>query len=165
VDQEILVDGQMTKFLALIERQYVSSRAGLRPLDLSNAMQQLSQDIISATELGEPFGYLDADKDIYGILFTFEAILKFVMVMTLFPTTAVKLVSSPLMRRFLPKPTNPTGLGRLMGLVKEHVDSRYGDGKKRPNDAHQKFVESGLSREDVESHAFSHLVGAPTPQA
>jgi len=39
VDQEILVDGQMTKFLALIERKYVSSRAGLRPLDLSNAMQ------------------------------------------------------------------------------------------------------------------------------
>lgn len=162
-DPEPVVDAQLAKFIALVEHKYISSPTALRPLDMSNAMQFLTQDIISAIEFGSPFGYLDADADMYGIIAIFEALLGSVMVMALFPFL-VKLLALPIVRPLLPKPTDPQGPGRLLGLVKEHVDARYdGDasahGKLLRNDVLQSFVESGLSRDEVESEALIHMVG------
>lgn len=162
-DPEPVVDAQLAKFISLIERKYISSPTALRPLDMSNAMQFLTQDIISAIEFGAPFGYLDADADMYGIIAIFEGLLGSVMVMALFPWL-VKLLSLPVVRPLLPKPTDPRGPGRLLGLVKAHVDSRYDDGphreaKVRRKDVLQAFVESGLSRDEVESEALIHMVG------
>jgi cytochrome P450 len=162
-DPEPVVDAQLAKFVALIERKYISSSTALRPLDMSNAMQFLTQDIISAIEFGSPFGYLDADADMYGIIAIFEALLGSVMVMALFPFL-VKLLALPIVRPLMPKPTDARGPGRLLGLVKDHVDARYGSGtsgqdKVRRKDVLQSFVESGLSRDEVESEALIHMVG------
>jgi cytochrome P450 len=162
-DPEPVVDAQLAKFISLIEQKYTSSPTAFRPLDMSNAMQFLTQDIISAIEFGAPFGYLDADADMYGIIAIFEALLGSVMVMALFPWL-VKLLALPIVRPLLPKSTDPRGPGRLLGLVKDHVDARYdggasGQGKVRRKDVLQSFVESGLSRDEVESEALIHMVG------
>jgi len=156
--QEGLVDAQLAKFLALIEGKYISSASALRPLDMSTAMQYLTQDVISAIEFGVPFGYLDVDRDKYGIIAIFESPIGLVMALELFPFL-VKCLGSPLMRPLLPRPSDPTGPGRLLGLVGEHVDSRYGEDKIRKDDVLQSFVDSGLSRHDVESEALIHLIG------
>lgn len=168
-DPEPVVDAQLAKFISLIERKYLSSPAALRPLDMSNSMQFLTQDIISAIEFGTPFGYLDADADMYGVIAIFEALLGSVMVMALFPWL-VKLLALPIVRPLLPKSTDPRGPGRLLGLVKAHVDARYGDGamgqeKLRRKDVLQSFVESGLSRDEVESEALIHMVGGTDTSA
>lgn len=162
-DPEPIVDAQVAKFVSLIERKYLSSSTALRPLDMSNAMQFLTQDIISAIEFGTSFGYLDADADMYGVIAIFEALLGSVMVMALVPWL-VNLLALPIVRPFLPKPTDPRGPGRLLGLIKAHVDARYdgnasGPGRVQRKDVLQSFVESGLSRNEVESEALIHMVG------
>lgn len=157
-NQEQLVDEQIVKFIKLIEKKYLSTRDQLRPLDMSRSMQFLTQDIISSIEFGKPFGYLDADDDIYGVIAIFEALLGSVMIGALFPIL-VPIVGSPLVKPFLPKPTDRHGVGRLFGIVKDHVDERYGPHKIRNNDVLQSFVDSGLSHDEVESEALLHMVG------
>jgi cytochrome P450 len=132
-------------------------------------MQFLTQDIISAIEFGTSFGYLDADEDMYGVIAIFEALLSTVMVMALFPWLD-KLLALPLVRPLLPKPTDARGPGRLLGLVKAHVDARYdggvdGSAKVRRKDVLQSFVDSGLSRDEVESEALIHMVGGTDTSA
>ena len=162
--QEQLVDEQIAKFLQLIRRKYLSTRNELRPLDMSRSMQYLTQDIISAIEFSKPFGYLDADADIYGVIEIFEALLGSVMIAALFPIL-LPVMKSRLVKPFLPKPTDKHGVGRLLGVIKEHVDLRYGDDKTKKNDVLQSFVDSGLNRDDVESEALIHMVGGTDTSA
>ena len=56
--QEGLVDAQLAKFLALIEGKCISSASALRPVDMSTAMQYLTQDVISAIEFVRPIRLL-----------------------------------------------------------------------------------------------------------
>lgn len=163
-NQEQLVDEQIAKFIKLIEQKYLSTRDQLRPLDMSKSMQFLTQDIISSIEFGKPFGYLDADEDIWGVIAIFEALLGAVMIGALFPVL-LHITSSPLMKPFMPKPTDKHGVGRLLGVIKSHVDQRYGPDKKRSNDVLQSFVDSGLDRDEVESEALIHMVGGTDTSA
>jgi cytochrome P450 len=163
-NQEQLVDEQIAKYVDLIRRKYLSTREELRPLDMSRSMQYLTQDIISAIEFGKPFGYLDADEDIYGVIEIFEALLGSVMIAALFPIL-LPVVKSRLVKPFLPKPTDKNGVGRLLGVIKDNVDLRYGQDKLRNNDVLQSFIDSGLGREDVESEALIHMVGGTDTSA
>ena len=163
-NQEQLVDEQIVKFIKLIEQRYLSTRNQPRPLDMSKSMQFLTQDIISTIEFGKPFGYLDADEDIWGVITIFEALLGAVMIGALFPIL-LQITSSPLMKPFLPKPTDKHGVGCLLGVIKSHVDQRYGPDKKRSNDVLQSFVDSSLDRNEVESEALIHMVGGTDTSA
>ncbi len=68
------------------------------------------------------------------------------------------LLKSSFVKPFMPKPTDKQGIGRMLGIVKTHVDRRYGDGKIRNNDVLQSFVDSNLTREEVESEALIQLM-------
>lgn len=78
--------------------------------------------------------------------------------MALLPSL-LAIATSPIFKPFMPKPTDKDGIGRLLGIVKAHVDSRYGEKKITNPDVLQSFVESGLSRKEVEAEALVHLLG------
>lgn len=157
--QEQLIDTQVTNFIRLVERKYLSDRRhGTRPMDMGAAMQYLTQDVTSAVEFGAPFGYLDADADFHGVIAALESMQLPCSLLALLPPL-LALVKSPLVAPLMPKPTDTTGVGRLLGLVRDLVGERYGDSKKHNPDALQAFVESGLSRGEVEAEALVHLLG------
>ncbi|OCK76488.1 cytochrome P450 family protein [Lepidopterella palustris CBS 459.81] len=157
-NQERLVDEQIEKLLSLIDRKYLSTSATLRPCNLGRVMQYLTQDLITTIGFGKAAGYLDADEDLLGVLETCEALLPAGHIIMFLPTVR-QLLESRFLRPFLPKPTGDRGIGGLLGLIKSHVDTRYGPSKVRNNDMLQMFVDSGLRRSQVEAEALVTLFG------
>ncbi|KAK0724949.1 cytochrome P450 family protein [Lasiosphaeris hirsuta] len=157
--QEQLIDAQIVNFIGLIESKYLSGRAaGTRPLDMAAGMQYLTQDVTSAVEFGAPFGYVTADADLHGVIAALESMQLPCSLLALLPPL-LALIKSPLVAPLLPKRADPSGVGRLLGLVHDRVGERYGDAKRHNPDALQAFVESGLSRAEVEAEALVHLLG------
>ncbi|GAB1211671.1 hypothetical protein ATERTT37_000795 [Aspergillus terreus] len=157
-NEEQLVDQQITKLIALIEKRYISSKEALRPCDLARTMQYLTQDVITAVGFGKPAGYLEANSDMYGILETSEALHRPVHMVTLLPTLRKILESRPL-KPLQPKPHDGSGVGRFLGYIKDLVDERYDDLKANHTDILQSFIKSGLNRPQVESEALVTVFG------
>ncbi|RYP62492.1 hypothetical protein DL769_007271 [Monosporascus sp. CRB-8-3] len=162
--REPLVDAQVRKLVALLERKYLSTTAITRPCDLARTMQYLTQNTITAVGFGRALGYLDADRDIYGVIEACGALL--------------------LPMHILAFPTGKHGVGRFPGVIMKFVDERCdgvpdsdpdpdpehnnaADGGKKRNtgkpvrrsDILQTFVGSGLRRAQVQSEALVTLFG------
>lgn len=157
-NQEQLVDEQILRYIQLIERKYISAPGDPRPMDMSRTTQYLTQDLTSSVAFGKAFGYLDADDDIFGVIEVSEALLAPLAITALFPIF-LAITKSPFMKPFLPKPTDKHGVGRMLGIIKSHVDTRYGASKTCNTDVLQSFVESGLPRDEVEAESLIQLVG------
>jgi cytochrome P450 len=157
-NQEQLVDEQILRYIRLIEQKYISTPGDPRPMDMSRTTQYLTQDLVSSVGFGKAFGYLDADDDIFGVIEVSEALLAPLAITALFPIF-LAVIKSPFMKPFLPKPTDKHGMGRMLGIIKSHVDTRYGASKTSNNDVLQSFVESGLPRDEVEAESLIQLVG------
>ncbi|KAK5659378.1 hypothetical protein OQA88_1471 [Cercophora sp. LCS_1] len=156
--QEKVVDDQVIKFLDLVNRVYISDHLTTRPMEMGKVFQFLTQDVTSAVEFGKPFGYLDDNADTKGVIAALESTQLPCAMMALLPGL-LAIVTSPVFKPFMPKPTDKDGIGRLLGIVKAHVDERYGEKKKMNPDVIQSFIESGLSRQQVEAEALVHLLG------
>jgi cytochrome P450 len=156
--QEQVVDGQIMKFVRLIEHTYLSDRSITRPMDMGHTLQYLTMDVTSAVEFGKPFGYIDANEDSFGVIAALESMLVPCAMMAMLPPL-LAVVTSPLSKPFMPKPTDKHGVGRLLGLVRDLVNERYGEKRIKNADALQSFVDSGLSREEVDAEALVHLLG------
>lgn len=157
-NQEYLVDEQISKLLTLIDREYLSTKSLVKPCDLGRVMQYLTQDIITAAGFGKPAGYLDANEDMLGILETCENLLAPGHIIMFLPLVR-QILESGILKPFLPKPTGDRGIGGLLALIKSHVDTRYGDSKVEGKDMLQSFVDSGLSRQQVEAESLVTLFG------
>ncbi|QPH02864.1 hypothetical protein C2857_007082 [Epichloe festucae Fl1] len=157
-DQEQLADAQIHKLIQLLERKYLSTPDTVRPCNLARTMQYLTQDVITAVGFGQAAGYLDVDEDMFGVIEACEAVLLPVHVISFLPLLR-SILSTPLVKRFLPKPTDKHGVGRFLGVIKEHCDARFGHSAIRRNDILQTFVDSDLTRKQVESEALVTLFG------
>ena len=158
-DQEAIVEGQVVRFVCIVEERYLSSRGGgLRPFDMGRKFMYFTQDAISAVEFGEPFGYMEADDDFYSTIGALESMMMPCAIMSLLPAV-LWLVSSPVGKLFLLRKTDKSGVGRLLGVIGERVGERYAEKGERKNDVLQGIVESGLSREEVEAEARVHILG------
>ncbi|KAK3376132.1 cytochrome P450 family protein [Lasiosphaeria ovina] len=158
-NQEKPVDEQVVKMLGVIERKYVSdSVVGVRPMDMGKTFLHFTQDATAAVGFGQSFGYIEADRDIFGGMAALEAMMLPVQLLALFPPLLALLKTPPIMA-LLPKPTESQGLGRLLGLIKAHVDERYGETKVQGTDVLQRFVESKLSRAQVEAEGLVMMIG------
>ncbi|KAM7219733.1 cytochrome P450 family protein [Rhypophila decipiens] len=168
-NQEIPVDKAVLAFIELIDREYLTTTNSAnghvipRPMDGARVFLYFSQDVNSAIEFGEPFGYMQMNSDFNGIIEAFEMMMGATNVMALFPPL-LWLIKSPLVKPLLPKPTDKTGVGRLLGIVQEKVQQRYreinnNENVNRPRDVLQSFVMSSLSPTEVEAEALVHLLG------
>ncbi|KAK3314249.1 cytochrome P450 11B2 [Apodospora peruviana] len=160
-DPEVYVDDAIGKFLGVIEQKYVSTSAtGIKLFNAGHKMQYFTQDANSAIEFGKPFGYLDHDSDFNGIIGAIETMVPATAVMALFPVT-LRIMDSGLLNPFLPKLTDQTGVGRLLGIVHEKVGERYtpDEKKEKRRDVLQAFVDSKMTRQEVEAEALVHLLG------
>ncbi|KAK4203159.1 putative cytochrome P450 E-class, group I [Triangularia verruculosa] len=156
--QENVIDAQVEKLLGLIEKKYVSSKeTGIRSMDMARTFLYFTQDATSALGFTTPFGYLDVDEDFNNTISTLEGMLPTVTTAGLFPVV-IQLMNNSLVKSFLPKPHDNNGMGKLLGLIKDRVDARY-ENKAKGEDMLQRFVESKLSRQEVEAETLIMLFG------
>ncbi|KXX74701.1 Pisatin demethylase [Madurella mycetomatis] len=139
-NQEQVVDEQIAKLIDFITRKY------------------LSKPGTAAEGAGYGRSIWGANDDLYGAIDALQGMLLPCAVMGLLPPV-LWFVTSPLCKPFMPRKTDKSGIGRLLGVLDERVRARYGEKKVKNMDVLQGLVESGLSREEVEAEALVHLLG------
>ncbi|KAK3294183.1 cytochrome P450 11B2 [Chaetomium fimeti] len=161
-DQEEVLDGQVGRFVDFLGERVVDKGGmdgkGRGVFEMGRGFSYFTQDAISAVAFGRSFGYLEKGEDWFGAIAALEGMLLPCSMMGLLPGL-LAVVTSPLCKPLMPKKTDQGGVGRLLGVIGERVSERYGEKRVRNMDVLQVLVESGLSREEVESEALVHLLG------
>ena len=113
VDIEGGVDAQLVQLKSLIRRHYLSTAADMQQVDLVWIIRFFTLDVVTSLAYGEPFGYLQANEDLFGFNQQVQELSKPMSVMLDTPFLRT-LIDSPLAPHFLPKVTDKKGMGRLI---------------------------------------------------
>ena len=119
------VNEQVATLIRVIRDKYVvAAPADGQPpqnrlLDLAVMTSFFTMDVITKAAFGEEFGYMKTDEDLFGFLHSIREFWPRLAMTVDVPWIRDILFSQPFLRWFGPKPTDPTGMGRLMwcGLV------------------------------------------------
>ncbi|KAK5989461.1 Cytochrome P450 monooxygenase ABA1 [Cladobotryum mycophilum] len=152
-DLEETIDHNILEFSRLLGK-YADKN---KPVDFGRKAQYFTLDVISHVAFGEPFGFLETDSDVYKYIETTEKTLPMVMVTTVIPWL-LKLLSSPLFKRFLPSAKDALGFGKVMSIAKEVAAERFGEDKKVQKDMLGSFVAHGLTQSETESEILLQIV-------
>jgi hypothetical protein len=71
-------------------------------------------DVITSLAYGDAFGFLDAEGDLYNYTKSADRFLQAMSISVDVPLLR-KMLYSPLLAGILPKPTDKTGLGKVVG--------------------------------------------------
>lgn len=113
VDIEGSTNTQLAKLKDLIRRHYISTPGNTRKADLVHIIRYFTMDAITALAYGEPFGYLDANEDLFDFNEQVQSLQKLVGALINTPILRT-FINSPLAPRFMPKITDKKGMGRLV---------------------------------------------------
>jgi len=83
---------------------------------MAEKLQLLTLDIISEIAFGDAFGNLESDQDISSYIETMNNMMPLIILLGTWPGLA-KVFFWKRLRRFLPKDTDTSGMGKLMGFV------------------------------------------------
>lgn len=77
---------------------------------------------------------LERNEDVHGIIAIVKLALDLIQIFTDIPLLQNIFLSDTMLRLFGPKPTDSFGVGKLMGMARELVASRFALGAKDQND-------------------------------
>jgi len=165
-DLDPRIDGEIASLVNLIERKYLSTPTTYRPIDFATTAQYWALDVITSITFGKPFGYLTQDKDLYTFIRTVHQELPLVTLCSSTPILGQILFESGFVYLIGGKPTDPSGRGKLLGIAKEVVGTRFGaDAKKMEGheDMLGSFVRNGLDQRQAEAEILNTvLAGSDT---
>ena len=110
---ESRVDLQVRAFVDLVERKYISSPAGLRPMEFGHRAQFFSLDVVTDITFGEPFGFLKKDGDVEHYIETQMAMIYVFGILGTLPWLLHVIHAWPI-NRLMPGEADKVGFGRLM---------------------------------------------------
>ncbi|KAL8298947.1 hypothetical protein RB600_003469 [Gaeumannomyces tritici] len=168
---EGLVDEQLAKLVDLIRRKYISDEkvvagGAFKPMNLNDVISFFTLDTIGRLAYGQPFGYLDADKDFNNYMGIVKLSLYAIVTgCEVLPLQSVLL--NPLFLKFFgPKSTDKEGMGRLMKVAEDVVTSRYGPDAKESQDMVGSFIRHGITPEECEQEVLLQIpAGSDTSAA
>ncbi|KAI0505181.1 cytochrome P450 [Xylaria bambusicola] len=158
---ESAINEQIENLTSAIRRNYVRKTdpsSKVMPLDLSIIFPQFTLDVISRLALGKEFGCLEADKDVHGFYHVVESHLPLMNVCADIPWARKLVFSSLGIKLFGPKPTDSSGLGRMMKLTNDEVHKRYTGDVKALKDMLGSFRRHGLTEAECQTEGFFMFV-------
>jgi hypothetical protein len=111
---ERTIDDNVTKFVSLLDRKYVSTETDFRPMDFALKIQYFTLDVVADLAFGQAFGYMEEDRDLYDFIKTTRAFFPLAVLMSNLPIL-VTILHSPLFRGSLPKASDAYGFGAFLG--------------------------------------------------
>ena len=155
------IDNIMWDVVNLIQRKYISRGNDIKPFDHSAVMQYLTLDVITALALGEPFGYVSQDKDIYDYISTMWTNFPVMNFMLAYPPI-VKLMSHPMIQKaMVPSMKDKTGLGKIKGVAWDIVHERFQQKqaeKATKHDMMDSFIKNGLNEQQIADNMLVQLL-------
>ncbi|TLS30395.1 hypothetical protein PpBr36_02539 [Pyricularia pennisetigena] len=160
------IDGQVRALIGLLERKYLSSDHGgglgdgssFRPVDMATTMQYFTLDAITKLAYSNAFGFLERDMDVHGYMKAIRDVVPLIIVSSEWPLAGSVFFSSWFLKLFGPTPTDKTGVGKIMGTLREVVATRFGPEAKDRPDMLGSFVRNGLSQYQCEQEVMLQIV-------
>lgn len=152
------IDERVHDLIDLIERKYIcTDEEPGRQMDFAQKAQFFTLDVISSLAFDQPFGDLIADEDRFDYIKVVEEALPVIISMTVLLEVHSFLEKSSLMKLLAPSATDKIGFGKLIGIAKEKVAERFGDGRKVKQDMLGSFLKHGLSQQEAESESVLQM--------
>lgn len=152
------MDRALWNLFKLWKDKYVADGSNFRRMDLARMMQYLTLDIISTLSLGEPFGVLDKDEDLYEYIQTMTGTFPAMTFMSAVPALS-RLMRIPSVQRALaPSAKDRIGMGRLKAVVREKISQRFSGAKEDRQDMIQSFIKHGLSQGEIEDDSMLQIM-------
>ncbi|KAK4445303.1 cytochrome P450 [Podospora aff. communis PSN243] len=145
VDIEGGINHQLQKLKDVIRKHYLSTPEQTRKADLVWIIRFFTLDSVTELAYGEPFGYLEANKDLFDFNKQVDEMTKPMAVMIDTPVLRT-IVNSPLAPHIMPKVTDKDGMGRLVALGQEFVAKHFATGATDSKDMVGSFMRHGLSQ-------------------
>ncbi|OCK76659.1 cytochrome P450 [Lepidopterella palustris CBS 459.81] len=152
------IDEQISSFISLIRRKYLSSGANLRPMDFGRKAQYFTLDVLTKIAYGDAFGYLKRDEDVHEYIETIESMMPSITFFSCVPLANNFLNRSWVRKAFGPSPMDKKGVGKLMGVAQRVVSDRYGANRKEKMDMLGAFVRHGLPQRRVEAEVLLQII-------
>jgi len=146
----------------LIRSKYLTTADRTIPMDMARKIQFLTLDIISTIGLGRSFGMLVADDDVDSYVESSEQGL--LLGNTFMALGLAGLRQAPIIGPLImPKPTDPSGPGKMVGSCFAVVDKRWdaaksASSKGNRSDMLASWMNHGLSRDDLRSEAVEQII-------
>lgn len=111
------INDQINSLLDLLRRKYISNddTGEYHPVDFAELISFYTVDVITRSAFGEEFGCLKTDSDVHGFLASVKESWASIAIALDVPYFRNILFSQLFLKFFGPKPTDPAGMGRLMG--------------------------------------------------
>ncbi|KAH8734711.1 cytochrome P450 [Ilyonectria robusta] len=158
------MDRQLLNFMALLDRKYISTDTTTRPVDLAEKTQFFALDAIGDVSLGEPFGYLARDEDLYNYNEINASSLPVMNVVSVLPWLTHIVHQWPLCL-LLPREGDQVGFGRLMGFARDFVERRLATTTPPVKDMMQAHINNGMTKEELIQQVFISIIAGSNSSA
>ncbi|KAI1445272.1 BcABA1, cytochrome P450 monooxygenase [Annulohypoxylon stygium] len=154
------INDQINSLLDLLRRKYISNddTGEYHPVDFAELISFYTVDVITRSAFGEEFGCLKTDSDVHGFLASVKESWASIAIALDVPYFRNILFSQLFLKFFGPKPTDPAGMGRLMGIAKEVVSKRFAADAEKKKDMLGSFISHGLDRQECETEALFMII-------
>ncbi|KAI1657302.1 cytochrome P450 monooxygenase [Daldinia decipiens] len=162
-DLEHAINSQIAHFIDVVRRKYLSGpESRTRCVDFASLSRYFTLDVITRLAYGQPFGFLNADGDLYEYTTMVDNTLKVQNLCQEIPFLKRIVFSHTFYALFGPKPTDEKGIGKMMGITQKIIEERFRDANP-PDDMMGSFIRHGMTEEECKSEAMLQiLAGADT---
>ncbi|GAW11944.1 hypothetical protein ANO14919_012970 [Xylariales sp. No.14919] len=108
---------------------------GEETMNIGLLVQYFQVDLISGLLTGEAWGDLKDEKDHFGYLDMSEYQVPLIQSLGFLPVTRMLFTSQWFMKRFGPKTTDTSGVGVMMRVLQEEVESRFKENTGKPQES------------------------------
>ncbi|KAH8892948.1 cytochrome P450 [Thozetella sp. PMI_491] len=118
------VDSQLEILVDVLRRKYM----GRKPMDFGRIARYFTVDVTTLVGMGKPWGDLATETDVFQFIETSDAFVPFMHTISMISPLGRFFSSSPMLKLIGPKPTDPSGLGKFLGVAHEEVQKRINTG-------------------------------------
>ena len=106
------MDQVIWSLIHLVRRKYLTLGSVLKPMDFAQIAQFLALDVITCLSLGQPFGWIAEDKDMYEYVKTIEDNLPIMNVFSAVPLLSAIMRIPAVQKAAIPSVKDRVGMGK-----------------------------------------------------
>ncbi|KAI2639109.1 cytochrome P450 [Hypomontagnella submonticulosa] len=160
-DLEAAIDSQIAHFIEVIRCRHLTTASEIRKVDFAYLARFFTLDVITRLTYGKAFGFLDAE-DLYGYASQIDKLFKAQNLSQEIPFLRKIVFSHFFFGLFGPKPTDESGVGKIMGITQNIIRERFQDAKPA-NDMMGSFIRHGMTEKECRDEALLLIaVGSDT---
>ncbi|KAI0377263.1 cytochrome P450 [Hypomontagnella monticulosa] len=151
-DLEAAVDSQVVHLIEVIRHKHLTTASKTQKVDFAYLARFFTLDVITRLSFGKPFGFLDAE-DLYGYPSQVDRLFKAQNLCQEIPFLRNIMFSRFFFGLFGPKPTDESGVGKVMGITQRLIRDRFQD-KKPTDDMMGSFIRHGMTEKECKNEAL-----------